>query len=383
MIYIAATALTSLAAFAFERRRRWLWLAVLAAVPLCVVAAARWNVGTDFRRTYLPMYRALERLRGSPVHPNDEKAFIRLARKDMYGGTPVTVYRHFKSVLGRTEPGYRLLMEGALRSGLGFRAVLAVCAALTALFVFFAIFRFSRWPSLAAFLYVATGNYFLSLNIMRQYVAVALGLVAVAYILNRRPWMFLACVAAAASFHVTALALLPLYALSRWELTPVRGVALIIAALLFSLAAAPLLHWTLDAIGAEHYLRYFTGGLADDGFEWAFFAINCCFLLMGAWYWRGATAGNRYFAIWYGMTVVGTAVLAFSHTVPVMKRINFYYAAPQFLMLPEMLLAETNPRRRKILVAFAVAAFAAETAVAVYWLNKNGVLPYSVGRLFG
>ena len=45
-------------------------------------------------------------------------------------------------------------------------------------------------------------------------------------------------------------------------------------------------------------------------------------------------------------------------------------------MLPEMLLAEENPRRRHVLTALVVTAFIAETVVSVYFLNKNGVLPY-------
>ena len=348
---------------------------VVAAVPLLVVAAARWNVGTDFRRTYLPEYRALEQVRGARVPPKKVRAFKELASRNLFGKTPKAVCQHFKKVLRRSEPSYRLIMEGARWSGLGFRAVLAACALVTAACVFFAIFRFSRWPTLATFLYVASGNYFLSLNIMRQYVAVGIGLLAVAFVADRRPWRFLACVALATSFHYSALLLLPVYALSRFELTPKRGAVVLAVALALSFMAQPVTLELLRAIGAV-YVKYFSSRLAEDGFEWMFFAINCCFLAMGAHYWRGATAGNRLFAVWYGMTVLGTAALAFSAAIPLMKRINYYYAAPQFLMLPEMLLAEENPKRRWVLTALAVAAFAAEAAVSAFILNKNGVLPY-------
>lgn len=376
MIYIVATILSCLAAFAYERRREWRWLAAVAAVPLLVVAAARWNVGTDFRRTYLPEYRALEQMRGVRVPAGKVRVFRHLARRQMFGTTPQEVCRHFKKVLQRSEPAYRLLMEGAHRSGLGLRAVVSACAIVTAACVFFAIFRFSRWPTLATFLYVASGNYFLSLNIMRQYVAVGLGLLAVAFVLDRRPWRFLICVAIATAFHYSAVMLLPVYALSRTELTPRRGMAILAFALSLSLIATPAVHNALRTMGADHYSTYFFSRLDKDRFEWIFFAVNCCFLAMGAWYWRGATAGNRYFAVWYGMTVLGTAALAFSDAIPLMKRVNYYYAAPQFLMLPEMLLAEDNKKRRVALTVLVVAAFIAETAVSAFMLNKNGVLPY-------
>ncbi|MBO7684062.1 MAG: EpsG family protein, partial [Kiritimatiellae bacterium] len=239
MTYIVATLLSCAAAFAYERRRSWRWLAAVAAVPLLLVAAARWNVGTDLRRTYLPEYRALEQMRGSVVPPAKVREFRRFARRRLFGRTPERVCKHFKKVVRRSEPAYRLLMEGALRSGLGFRAVLATCALISAACVFFAIFRFSRWPALAVFLYVATGNYFLSLNVMRQYVAVGIGLVAVAAAIDRRPWRFVVCVAAATAFHYSAVLLLPLYALSRVELNPRRGAAAVAAAVALSFVAAP------------------------------------------------------------------------------------------------------------------------------------------------
>ena len=375
MIYIIATLLACLAAFAYERRRGWRWLTVVAALPLLVVASIRWNVGTDFYLTCLPEYRALEQVRGSRTPPHKVGTFTYLAKRRLFGRTPQMVCEHFTEVLHRSEPAYRLLMEGALRSGLGFRSVVAVCALISTICVFCAIFRFSRWPTLATFLYVTTGNYFLSLNIMRQYVAIGIGLLAVAFVTDRKPWRFLLCVAVATAFHYSAVLLLPLYALSRTELNPRRGIMVVAVALALSFVSAPAVLGALRLIESE-YVKYFSSKLAADGFEWMFFAINCSFLAIGAWYWRGAVAGTRYFAVWYGMTVLGTVALAFSNTIPLMKRVNFYYAAPQFLMLPEIVLAEGNRHRRWALTALVVAIFIAETAISVYLLNKNGVLPY-------
>ena len=71
--------------------------------------------------------------------------------------------------------------------------------------------RESSSPVLAVYLYVATSNYFLSLNIIRQYVAIGIGLVAVRFIRERRLLPFLICVAAAMFFHTTAVLLLPCY----------------------------------------------------------------------------------------------------------------------------------------------------------------------------
>ena len=376
IVYLTATLLTVSLAFAYERRKELWWLMPLAALPLAFVAAVRWNVGTDFRRTYLPEYRALEFVRGVGKPAAEEKIFVRWAKRGTFGNTPERVQRHFIKVLGRCEPAYRALMEASVFCGTGIGPVLGFCALLTALCVFLAIFRYSRWPSLAAFLYVATGNYFLSLNIVRQYAAIAIALVALEFVFDNRPWRFLGCLLAAVLFHYSAILLLPCWLLGRMELTPKRGVPVIAAALALSLVVAPIAHKALVSVGADHYARYFKSALAEDGFEWLFFALNICFLAMGAWYWDRAREGNRLFSLWYGMTVLGTVALAMSGTIPLMKRINYYYAAPQFLMLPEMLLAEEDVRRRRILTVLVILAFLAETIVSVCLMNKNGVLPY-------
>ena len=382
-VYIVAMLMSVLLALLYERRKNLRWLMPLAALPLAFVAAARWKVGTDFMRTYLPEYRALERHHGIGKPTVKKKVFVRWARKGRFGNTPKSVFEHFSKVALRAEPGHRALLELTLRSRAGFRCVVGFYALLTAACVFFALFRYSRWPSLATFLYVATGNYFLSLNIMRQYLAIGIGLVAIAFIVDRKLWHFLVCVAVASLFHHSAIALLPCCALGWVELTPKRSLVLVAVALAVSFAVAPLMHKVLVGVGANHYAQYFSSELAKDGFEWIFFAINLCFLAIGAWYWDRAREGNRLFVLWYGMTAIGTVALAFSAFVPLMKRINYYYAAPQFLMLPELLLAEEDVRRRRIFTVLVILAFTAETVVSVCLLNKNGVLPYKIGTWHG
>jgi len=151
-------------------------------------------------------------------------------------------------------------------------------------------------------------------------------------------------------------------------------------ALALSPFIVPVVKWVLPRMGLAIYVKYFTTRVSKDGFEWFFFAINICFMLLGGWYFRKAAAQNRLYRVWYYMTVLGTVALSCSGFVPLMKRINYYYAAPQFLMLPEILGAEENPRLRKFLTVAVMAVFAAETVVAVVILNKNQPLPYRIFR---
>ena len=356
-VYLVATALSCWFAWRAEKaERRWPWW-IAAALPLVLVAAARWGLGTDVRRLYWPQFMAVQ------AH-FDGSAFPHLKM----------LWRNFNL----EEPAYRWLVRGIVACGGSFRWFLIVTSLLTGALVSTAIFRQSRSPALAFYFYVTTSNYFLSLNIVRQYVAIGFVLLAVGFAVDRRFVWFALCMAAASLFHRSALLALPVVALPfvnvrlRWCFV---AVALACALAPF---VVPSVKWLLPRLGLKIYVKYFTARVSKDGFEWFFFAINLCFMLLGAWYFRRASAQSRLFSVWYYMTVLGTVALAFSGVVPLMKRVNYYYAAPQFLMLPAMLEAEGNPRWRKILTVAVAVAFAAETAVAVVLLNKNQPLPYRI-----
>ena len=259
-----------------------------------------------------------------------------------------------------------------------FRVVIVLTSTLVAGCVFYAIFTQSSSPVLAVYLYVATSNYFLSLNIIRQYVAIGIGLVAVRFIRERLLLPFLICVAAAMFFHTTAVMLLPCYFLCRIEVKPRCAFAAVGVTLVLSGPLGALAAWLMPHVGLAYYARYLGSAWSKDGFEWMFFAINLCVLLFCGHYWAKAKVENPYYVIWYNMTLLGTLALAFSGVLPLMKRVNYYYAAPQFLLLPEALRAEEDSKRRKLMTAALAVAFALETLVAVGIYNKNGVLPYCV-----
>lgn len=361
-------------------RRRWQKI-LLCGLPLTLLSAIRWGPGTDFYYTYLPEFRALQWLRAGGGEQLCEELFRPIVNllNQMYGlpGTPTATMTIFLGILEKCEPGYRALMEAAVLLGGQFRVVVAVTSVIIGVCVFYAIFTQSTNPVLAIYLYVATSNYFLSLNIVRQYVAIAIGLVALQFAKERRLWAFLLCVALAMTFHTTAVLLLPCYFLGRVELKPRYAVLLVALTFAGSSVLGTAAAWLMPRIGLGYYARYL-GSAWEEGLELILFSINLCVLLFSSWYWSAAKKRCPYFILWYNMTLLGTLALALSGVLPLMKRVNYYYAAPQFLLLPEVLQAEEDAKRRRILTVLIVLAFAAETIVAVGIYNKNGVLPYQV-----
>ena len=380
IVYILATALTCLLVWFGERQRlKWPWR-ICAALPLIVVSAIRWDVGTDFYFTYYPASLAFDCLKGgsSPDMVNSVfgPLFERLRSPDF--DTIPKLYANYLEVIRNMGLGYRCILEATGLFGGGIRTHMTIFSILIGALVFIAIYRQSKWPVLAAFLYVTTSNYFLSLNIVRQYLSVALGLVAVEFVLRRKPLAFFVCVLVGAIFHPSALVLLPLYFIGRIELRFWLCVLLVLVAVVAAPVAAPAAAWCFETLGMSHYADYFHSTFRSEGFEWMFFAINAAFLVFGGLYWKRAKKSCPYFVIWYNMTVIGTVFLALSGSFPLMKRINYYFAAPQFLLLPEILLVESRPMVRKVLTALVVVGFTFETAVAVWVFNKNEPLPYGI-----
>lgn len=380
-VYLVATLLSCLlAGWAGRQARPFVWQA-LSALPLIGVAACRWGLGTDFYLTYLPEFRALEWLRSGGGAELADRLFAPLMSLNHVAEwtSPQEILTHFLGVLAKAEPGFRAVLETAVFTGAGFRLVVGVCAVLSGACVFRTIYRESRCPALAVFFFVATSNYFLMLNVMRQYVAIGFLLLGLAFVREGKPLKWTACVVAGALFHYTAILFWPCYGLRRVRLSPVWGFVAVGVALSLSVMAEPVALWVLPKAGLGYYCRYFGDTLwAKDGFEGIFFAINLCFMAASLWYFRRAEREHDSYRIWYWMTVLGTMALALSGTLPLMKRINFYFAAPQFLMLPELALAERRPAWRRLIVVLTVAAFAVEAFIAVVLMNKNEPLPYAI-----
>ena len=361
-------------------KRRWAEI-LCCALPLWGLSALRWGVGTDFFYTYLPEFRALQWLRSGGGEALCRELFAPLEELLALWGLPSApeeALTFFLGVLSKCEAGYRVLMEAAIGLGGNFRLVIIATSSIINVCVFYAIFTQSSDPALAIYLYVATSNYFLGMNIIRQYVAVGLGLVAVRFIREKKLLPFLVCVGAAALFHTTALLLLPCYFLCQIRLKPYQGQLLLATVLAGSGLLGAMGAWLLPRVGLAYYARYLGTPWDTGRFEMIFFLINLGILLLGGIYWEKASRNNAYYGIWYNMLLLGALALALSSELPLMKRVSYYYTAPQFLLLPEALNAEEDLVRRKRLKIAVMAFFALEALVAVGVFNKNGVLPYRI-----
>lgn len=360
---------------------RRVWLFAAAAVPLLLLSSMRGSVGTDTWHTYTPEYLVMQS--ETRELTNEEEIVLEdcIEKYSMieYGYdeeqaealTLQDAYDFFGSTYGHTSPGFQFIERVLLFFNADVQWLYVVTSLFTLIFVFLAIFRQSIDPVLASLFFVITSNYFLSLNIVSQYMAIAVCLFACEFAEKRKPVPFVLLVLFAALFHTSALVFLPVYFLPKLEIKPLYCTIAIGVLLIAAPVGIPLLKDAVELIMPK-YARYF-GKTAD--FETIFFALGAAILIVGAYYWKEGK-DKPYYKLWYYMNVLGMLSLCFSGNIPYMKRINYYFAAPHFLFLPLLISCEKDPKRRKMLKWLIIVLFIAETLISVGYMNKNGVLPY-------
>lgn len=393
MIYYILGTLASVALLAFpdsgllrgrdSRRNMRALFCFLGMLPLFLLSALRWDVGIDTWHTYTPEYLAAA-AETRELTPEEEQIVIddyRMLAKTEWGYSDEQIkaitredaFGFFNDTYNHTSPGFRVIERALLAVKADVQWLYVVTSLITLLFVFAAICWQSKDMALAGLLFVITSNYFLTLNIVSQYMAISICLFSCLFAEKRKPLPFVLLVLLAASFHTSALVFLPVYVLPKLRIKPMWCAIGIAAVALIVPLVFPLLE-KLVGLLMPKYSRHF---VSDTGyeFEWIFFALGAAVFIAGTFYWKQGES-KPYYRLWFYANVLGMMALCFSARVPEMKRINYYFAAPHFLLLPLIMGCETDRRRRTLLKTAVIVLFVAETVVAVWMMNKNQVLPY-------
>lgn len=354
---------------------------LLAALPLFLLSALRWDVGTDTWHTYTPEYLAMK-YESSGLTEEEKQIVIDdyklLAKRDWgYSEERVRAITwddaigFFSGSYKHTSPGFQMLERALLALDADVQWLYVVTSFITLSFVFAAIYMQSEDKTLAGLFFVITSNYFLTLNIVSQYIAVSICLFACVFAERRKPLPFFLLVLLAATFHVSALIFLPVYVLPRLRIKPLWCAIAVAAAAILAPVGFPLLE-KLVRLFMPKYARYFGEPTAV---KWSFLALGAAVFAAGAYYWKQGE-DKPFYRLWFYANTIGLMALCFSGFIPNMKRVNHYFAAPHFLFLPLIASCEKNRRLRILLKILLVLLYTAETVIAVGMLNKNEVLPY-------
>lgn len=234
----------------------------------------------------------------------------------------------------RLELGFSLLSQLAKLIYDDYLMLFTLVAAIVTLCFLVGIRKLSVSPVVSVFVLLASGAFYFSFNGLRQGIAIAVIFLAFGFIYYRKLWAFLACVAVACFFHISAIMVLPAYFIvprkNDFRYNAMVFGAVVVSVLFFSELVA------LAGRLNPRYLVYGEVGQLSRGLVYAasVVAIGLFFL-----YFKRYVQEHR---PWYDLLlnlyllgIVVTVVAVFRTTyVSGVMRMNVYFITSQILLWP-------------------------------------------------
>lgn len=290
-----------------------------------------------------------------------------------------------------TEAGFNLLVKiiYGLSGFENYLLVFAVYAFVTIGIFLFGMYEQSEDFSLTFFLFMALGYYFQTFSTVRYYLALALALYAMKFVMRGQWGRFTVLILLGSAFHKSLLVVIPLYILAvlPWKKWQLAAGALFCTTFLFCqdfyLKLVVLLYPTYEDT------EYLEGGTSYINI------LRCLAVLAfsGIVYWSGkrsgstfgeeqknAEVGERYDrAHFYFYLNLGALVLyVFCSFLPIISRIGYYLTVSHILYLPMLLKRVEDRRWRKVLRAGILLAAVLYFAIYMSRADNDGtlILPY-------
>lgn len=312
-------------------------------VLLFLVSACRYYVGNDYTRY---------------------EEYFRLMMIEGSDGVP-------------TEIGFNLLAKGAqFIFGSGEKTNLLIFAFIAGVTIFLflkGIYDLSAEFSFSFFLFMTFGYYFNSMNTIRYYLALALAVISMKYVLRKEYVKFLLVVLLASSFHKSVLFILPVYIMAdfawkKWQM----------GLLALGAAAGFIMKDFILKIIIRIYPTYVDTIYLEA--ETSYVNILRCLgiFIAGIWLYKETIRERPLNRFFFQLNYLSLLLYLCGSFIPEVSRIGYYMNVGQLFLLPGMIKAIPEGKKRKIwktlFIGAAVLYFAAFLYKAYDPLIK--LLPY-------
>ena len=284
-----------------------------------------------------------------------------------------------------TEIGFNLFVK--LVYGLsGFENYLLVFAAyafVTILFFMLAMYEQSDDFPLTFFLFMALGYYFQTFSTVRYYLALAIALYAMKFVLRGQWGRFAALILLGSAFHKSLLVVIPLYFLASlpWKKWQLALAGLFCTTFLF------FQDFYLKLV-VFLYPTYEDTEYLEGGTSYINVARCLAVFVLAALVWylqkRGDAAekadesDERRFCFFFYLNLEALALYVFCSFLPIISRIGYYLTVSHILFLPMLLKRTENERLRKLFGLGIILAAVCYFAIYMSRAGDDGVLilPY-------
>ncbi|WMC91623.1 EpsG family protein [Kineothrix sp. MB12-C1] len=274
-----------------------------------------------------------------------------------------------------TEIGFNALVAVLYKiSGYeNFLLVFAVFAFVTIFFFLKAMYEQSDNFGFSFFLFMAFGFYFHTFNTVRYYLALALALYSIKYVLKGEWGKFLILILIGSTFHKSLLVVIPLYFLAtlswkKWQLAIMA---------VFSSSFFFLQDFYLKVV-VFLYPSYADTEYLEGGISW-FNIMRCAgVLVLSLLYYKDAVKDSRRNRFYFYCNLGALVLYVCCSFLPIITRIGYYLNITQILFLPAIVARIPDKRQKKFFSIMIVLAALGYFALYLMRAGNDGirVLPY-------
>lgn len=344
-IYVIATVISVVFAYrSTKTQNRYVKIAlqILSFAPLFIVSAVRYNVGTDFPETYT-------------------KRFLWRANQGA-------------DISAAFEIGFVKIIDFILLFSKNPQWLFAVCSLIFVGLTFIAVYQQSNNPTYSILLLVIGCHYFISLNLMRNFVAISIFIYAFKYIKERKLIKYSIFMLLASSIHMSMLIFFPLYFLYNERKCGVKTTAILSIG---TIVLLPILKISFQYIiqYTDYGIYYETQQYSSAIFLTSLFIINLMLLIMFLKNYK-ENQEDKLYNFYIKIELISFLITILSLILPMARRLILGFNFVQILSIPYILGKEKNAKVRLVLNALIIAIFTFYTYREIAILGSHEVLPY-------
>ena len=349
MIYILGTVATLiLSMIAMQGKRQWkekerssakaayLFFAMLSMVPLTLISAVRFDVGTDFDGYY--------------------KIYL------------------FPNLFPRLEKGFLVLVNAMRRISADPQFFFVVSSVMICGLVFFVTYKESTSVPYSLLLFVICRDYFRSMNGVRQYIAIAVAMLALKYLKEKSGIKFFCIVLLATTIHSVAAVFFLLYLLDRVVISPTNVLMIVFSLFAAGGAFVKIVYPIIDKY--TEYGRYFQegSGYSESDFSAALLLIYLAMFVVATLMFRQRNANTT---ILYNSLFICLCVSVMTAFMPTnVSRITWVLNPVISLYWPEAVKKIPKAKLRLLVNIGVIVGYTLLTSYFIVVKGNQDVLPY-------
>jgi len=350
LFYLLSFSFSALLMYFGNKRNNKVIIGLSLAIPI-LISGLRYMVGTDYQ-TYTTMYNELWNL-------------------------PFTDF--FSNVFSQIEIGFFLLIKisGFITSSPF--SLFVFSSFLTIIFFYLGLKRYKIKHAALVYLLYLLIIFPLTLNIVRQGVAMSISFYALSFIIERRPKQYFFWIIVASLFHISSLFLLPVYFINKIVKDDKQNSHILILSKLIALSTLIYLLWPyafglLDHLSSfEKYSKYqpISGGLSNTyNFELKTTAIIVLF-----YRWVLTKKEDFYFLAFMVLNLVISITGSNSETI---QRIALYFSFFGFILLTNLTNVFNDKLGKFVVYSLLIIYGMFYFYIAYYLQGQANVIPYQL-----